>query len=134
MEEFRYEDIVNMSYPNADIEKAFPGEVLRAAQFAPFAALTGYDEEVKEAARRTVEEAELDEYEKELINNKLCYMKDHLDADFRITYFVPDEKKDGGEYVTYKGKISRIKEFEGLLVTELQTEIPICFIREIEQE
>ena len=73
MEEFRYEDIVNMSYPNADIEKAFPGEVLRAAQFAPFAALTGYDEEVKEAARRTVEEAELDEYEKELINNKLCF-------------------------------------------------------------
>ena len=131
MEGFRYEDIVNLSYPNSDIEKAFPDDVLRAAQFAPFAALTGYDEEVEEAARQTTEKSELDEYEKELINNKLCYMKDHLDKDYSITYFVPDERKDGGEYVTYKGKITRIKEYEGMLVTENQTEIVINHISNI---
>lgn len=131
MEGFRYEDIVGLSYPNSDIEKAFPDDVLRAAQFAPFAALTGYDEEVEEAARQTTEKSELDEYEKELINNKLCYMKDHLDKDYSITYFVPDERKDGGEYVTYKGKITRIKEYEGMLVTENQTEIVINHISNI---
>ena len=132
MDNFRYNDIVNMHYPNADVEKDFPSDVLRAAQFAPFAALTGYDDAVEEAARQTNTKTELDEYEIEIINNKLLYMKDHPEVVYSITYFVPDSRKQGGKYVTYKGKISKIKEYEKIIVTENQQEIPINDIREVQ--
>ena len=63
-----FDDILNMPYPNMQIEKDFPDKVLRAAQFAPFAALTGYDDAVTEKARLTEKKIELDEYEKEELN------------------------------------------------------------------
>jgi len=53
MNDFQYNDILNIPYPNPEIEKDFPDKILRAAQFAPFAALTGYDEAVEETARLT---------------------------------------------------------------------------------
>lgn len=62
-----YDDIINMEYPNAEIERDFPDKVLRAAQFAPFAALTGYDDAVKETARQTYEKINANEYTKENI-------------------------------------------------------------------
>ena len=65
MNEFQYDDILNYQYPNPEIEKDFPDKILRAAQFAPFAALTGHDEAVKETARLTDQRIELDEYAKD---------------------------------------------------------------------
>ena len=105
---FEFEDILNMQYPNPEIEKDFPDKILRAAQFAPFAALTGYDEAVIETARLTDKKLELDEYTKEELNRKLNFLKDNLDdlPETSITYFVPDKIKAGGKYVT-KRDISR---------------------------
>ena len=93
MSEFRYNDILNMPYPNPEIEKDFPDKILRAAQFAPFAALTGYDEAVEETARLTDSKVELDEYQKVELNEKLQFLGNSEDDDeVSITYFVPDKK------------------------------------------
>ena len=74
MREFQYDDILNMPYPNPEIEKDFPDEILRAAQFAPFAALTGFDEAVEETARLTDSKLELDEYQKAELNDKIKFI------------------------------------------------------------
>ena len=76
----------------------------RAAQFSPFAALTGYDGLVAEAARQTERRIELTEEEKTLIDQKLAM----ADGPIEVTYFVPDEKKAGGSYVTYRGALRRV--------------------------
>ena len=136
MSEFPYDDILNYQYPNPDIEKDFPDKILRAAQFAPFAALTGHDEAVKETARLTDKRIELDEYEKDEINRQLNYITEHIDDGqiFSITYFVPDGKKDGGRYDTVTDTVLKIKEYENILVMNNGTEIPISDILTIGAE
>ena len=93
MSNFEFEDILNMQYPNSEIEKDFPDKILRAAQFAPFAALTGYDEAVIETARLTDSKLELDEYTKEELNRKLNFISENIDdlPETSITYFIPDK-------------------------------------------
>ena len=136
MSNFEYDDILNIEYPNPEIEKDFPDKILRAAQFAPFAALTGYDEAVIETARLTDSKLELDEYTKEELNRKLNFLKDNLDdlPETSITYFVPDNKKAGGKYVTKKGYIKKIREFESDVVFDDDTEIQINDIILIESD
>ena len=96
MSEFRYNDILNMPYPNPEIEKDFPDKILRAAQFAPFAALTGYDEAVEETARLTDSKVELDESQKVELNEKLQFLNNSVDdEEVCITCFVPDKRKSG---------------------------------------
>lgn len=126
MSGFRYSDILNMKYPNAEIEKDFPDKVLREAQFAPFAALTGYDAAIAETARQTDCKIELDEYEIERINSKLqqLEMSDDRQA-VVVTYFVPDKRKSGGAYVSKKGVVRKVREYERDIVMEDGTEIPI---------
>ena len=133
MSEFQYNDILNMSYPNPEIEKDFPDKILRAAQFAPFAALTGFDEEVKETARITDSKVELDEYQKAELNDKLMFLNNSKDDEkVGITYFVPDKKKSGGAYVTKKGIVIKVREYEKDVVMDDGTEIPIDDIFAIE--
>ena len=133
MSEFQYNDILNMPYPNPDIENDFPDEILRAAQFAPFAALTGFDEEVKETARITDSKVELDEYQKAELNDKLMFLNNSKDDEkVGITYFVPDKKKSGGAYVTKKGIVIKVREYEKDVVMDDGTEIPIDDIFAIE--
>ena len=136
MSEFRYNDILNMPYPNPEIEKDFPDKILRAAQFAPFAALTGHDEAVKETARLTDQRIEIDEYAKDELNRRLNYIKEHIEDEqmFSITYFLPDEKKDGGRYVTATDFVVKIKEYENTVVMYDKTEIPIPDILMIESD
>ena len=131
-----FDDILNMPYPNMQIEKDFPDKVLRAAQFAPFAALTGYDDAVTEKARLTEKKIELDEYEKEELNRKLSYIAKHMDEGqvFSVTYFAPDDKKDGGRYDTVTEIVVKIKEYENILVMNNGTEIPIADILTIGAE
>ena len=125
MSEFRYNDILNMPYPNPEIEKDFPDKILRAAQFAPFAALTGYDEAVEETARLTDSKVEL--------NEKLQFLgNSEDDEEVSITYFVPDKRKSGGAYITKKGVVLKVREYEKDVVMEDGTEIPIDDIIEIE--
>ena len=136
MSEFRYNDILNMPYPNPEIEKDFPDKILRAAQFAPFAALTGHDEAVKETARLTDQRIEIDEYAKDELNRRLNYIKEHIEDEqmFSITYFLPDKKKDGGRYVTATDFVVKIKEYENTVVMYDKTEIPIPDILMIESD
>ena len=106
----------------------------RAAQFSPFAALTGYDAAVKETARLTDEKIELDEYAKSLLSDKLQILAEHIDdlSEVTLTYFAPDKKKSGGAYVSVTGSLREINEFERIVVLEDGIKIPIHQIYEIE--
>lgn len=97
----------------------------RAAQFAPFAALVGYDAAVEETARLTGQRIELDENEKQLLDARLQIIEEHLGEDFQvsITYFVPDNRKDGGAYRTETGVVKKILRTEQLLRMSSGTEI-----------
>ncbi|MBQ8001203.1 MAG: YolD-like family protein [Ruminococcus sp.] len=108
----------------------------RAAQFSPFAALTGYDEAVKETARFTDDKAELDEYQIEVINNKLNIALEKKDQNpvLSITFFKPDSRKKGGEYITVSGIIKRIDETSHTVVLTDGSEIPIRLIYDINGE
>ena len=126
MNDFQYNDILNIPYPNPEIEKDFPDKILRAAQFAPFAALTGYDEAVEETARLTDSKVELDEYQKAELNDKLIFLNNsESDEKVCITYFLPDKKKSGGAYITKKGIVLKIREYEKDVVMDDGSEIPI---------
>ncbi|MBQ2931758.1 MAG: hypothetical protein IJE62_02805 [Clostridia bacterium] len=135
MNDFPYEDIINLPHQKSKTRKPMP-ILNRAAQFAPFAALTGYDEAVKETARLTDERMELDEYTKDELNRKLLFLQEHTDDEITatITYFVPDERKSGGEYVSLTGTVKKIKEYENVVVLNDDTEIPIQEILLIESE
>ena len=133
MSEFQYNDILNMPYPNPEIEKDFPDKILRAAQFAPFAALTGHDEAIEETARLTDSKVELDEDKKAELNDKLQFLNNSdVDEEVSITYFVPDKKKSGGAYITKRGIALKVREYEKDIVMEDGTEIPIDDIFAIE--
>ena len=123
---FQYNDILNMPYPNPEIEKDFPDKILRAAQFAPFAALTGYDEAVEETARLTDDKMELDEYQKAELNDKLLFLDNSkYDEEVTITYFVHDNKKSGGAYVTRKGIVLKVREYEKDVIMDDGTKVAI---------
>ena len=108
----------------------------RAAQFSPFAALTGYDDAVKETARLTDTKAELDEYEKAAINERLNRIQDTFDVqpEVSITYFLPDKKKSGGAYITVTGCVKKVDEYEHIVVMRNGTKVHIDDIAEIDGE
>ena len=124
----RYDDIINLPNPTS---KKHPRMSLydRAAQFSPFAALTGHEAAIKETARQT------DEVIAEL-NEKLNLIAETIGTQqlVRITYFVPDNKKAGGAYISYSGCVKKIDEYEHTVVMEDKTVIPIEQISDIEGE
>lgn len=99
----------------------------RAAQFAPFAALTGYEESIAETARLTDRRIELSEYEIEELNAKLNFIQDHIKEHPKVTvtYFQPDDRKEGGTYVTVTGKVRKIDEVNRVIIFENGTEVAI---------
>ena len=108
----------------------------RAAQFGAFAALTGYQDEIKETERITINRIELDEEEKLNLNNKLKLIQDNIQNNPRvkIKYFVPDVKKDGGKYIEVFGKILKVDEYKREIIMQDKTKIPIREIIEIKDE
>ena len=106
----------------------------RAAQFAPFAALSGYEEAVKETARLTEEERELDEYEREELDHKLQILIRHWKEQPRvtITYFKPDSKKSGGSYVDITGIVRKIDADQRMIWMEDDARIPMDHVSHIE--
>ena len=108
----------------------------RAAQFSPFAALTGYDAAVRETARLTDDRIELDECTKEILSDKLQMIEDHNDDFWDITflYFELDKKKSGGAYRSVTGQVKEIDEYERIVKLEDGTKIPIQQIYGIESE
>lgn len=127
-----YEDIIYLSH---HVSTKRPQMSLhdRAAQFAPFAALTGHEEAVKEAARLTDGKIELDENEIQLLDQKLQYLEAQAKQPvIEITYFLPDQRKSGGAYVDVQGRLKRIDRYNQCLRMEDGTEIPITDILKIE--
>lgn len=121
-----YDDMINL--PRHVSKKRPPMAIKdRAAQFSPFAALTGHDAAVKETARLTEKRVELDEYMKVDLSNRLQIISDRLkeNHEISITYFQPDQKKDGGAYVTDIGTVKKIDEYGQIILMTDGTEIPI---------
>ena len=116
-EKFPYEDIVNLP-PHISKKHPQPTMMDRAARFAPFAAITGYEEMVLEEARVTEERIDLDEGALSLLNEKLSMIQEFLDEEpkIKITYFEPDKKKSGGAYIDIIGTVKRIDEYECLVI------------------
>ena len=129
----KYDDIINLPHYEP---KHHPRMSMysRAAQFAPFAALTGYDEQVKETARLTDDRLDLDDEVKAVLDAKLQEIQDNISSkpQVTITYFVADTKKDGGKYVTVTNNIKKIDEYKQAIILVDTTEIPIIDIVEIE--
>lgn len=127
-----YDDIINLENPTS---KTHPRMSLydRAAQFSPFAALTGHDAVIREAARVTEEKQELSEDALALLNEQLNTIRQNAGSGqtVTITYFIPDDKKSGGAYVTHTGTVKKIDEYEGAIIMADQTVIPIDQIREL---
>ena len=115
----RYEDMLDMLHPSSS---SHPRMSIRnrAAQFAPFAALTGYEAAIQETARLTDEKIELNEDQRELLDEKLLYLKEHLKEkpEVTITYFKADEKKEGGAYLTERGIIKKIDLYTHTIVLQ----------------
>lgn len=130
-----YDDIINLPRP---ISTKHPAMSLhdRAAQFSPFAALTGFGAAIIETARLTDSRVELDEYIKADLNARLAILQDQMDQQPKvsITYFQRDSLKAGGAYITSSGCVKKIDEYERVLVMEDTTKIPIDDILEIEAE
>ena len=108
----------------------------RAAQFAPFAALTGYDAAIKETGRLTVERIELDVEALSALDMKYqLLMEAHDDApEVTITYFQPDERKAGGKYVSAVGAVKKIDDFERRITMRDGTRIPMNDVLSIDGE
>ncbi len=127
-----YDDIIDLPH---HVSKKHPRLTMeqRAAQFAPFAALTGYGDAVKETARLTENRIELDEEEKLIIDNKLKEILNNIQNNPKvtITYFIPDLKKSGGEYVTIIQNVKKIDTYKQCLILNDKSEIPIKEIIEI---
>lgn len=131
----KYDKIINLPHHQS---KTHPQMALRdrAAQFAPFAALTGYDDLVVEAARFTDEKIELGESQLEVLNRKQSFLALHI-ADkplVEITYFVADKKKSGGKYLVKQGIIKRIDEYSKSYIFTDRTIISIADVIQIESE
>ncbi len=131
----RYDDIINLPHPTSE---KHPRMSLydRAAQFSPFAALTGHDAAIKETARLTDERWEIAEDTKEQLNETLQWIAENIDKDITVTftYFVPDLRKSGGAYVTATGSVKKIDEYGHKILLKDGTEIPMEQIKEIEPE
>lgn len=122
----KYDDIIHLPH---HVSKTRPRMKIsdRAAQFSPFAALTGYDGAVKETARLTDDRVELDEYMKDALSHRLQIIEDRLEEypEIEITYFQPDPKKNGGAYVTAISTVKKIDKYERAVVMTDGTVISI---------
>ena len=129
----KYERIVGLPHKQSSTRKHMSLHD-RAAQFAPFAALTGYESSIQEKSRLTTQRLEIDEYEIEQLNYKLQIIVEHLgDMKVAITYFVPDALKSGGTYITKSGTVKEIDEYTKAVIMTDKTTIPIEEIINIEE-
>lgn len=130
-----YEDIIKLPH-HVSAKRTQMSMLERAAQFAPFAALTGYDAAIKETARLTDERIALDEDTRVLLDQKQAYLVARITEQppLAVTYFLPDDRKTGGEYVTISGNLKRIDNYVHVLVLTDGREIPLKDVVEIESD
>ncbi len=129
----KYDDIIHLPH---HVSKKHPHmkAIDRAAQFSPFAALTGHGAAVRETARLTDKRTELDEYMKDELNHKLQIIEErHTEyPEIEITYFQPDERKRGGAYISAVGHVKKIDDYEHTIIMNDGTLVPIKDIVRIE--
>jgi len=130
----KYDDIINILHFEPKHKRMSTYE--RAAQFAPFAALVGYSDEINETSRLTENEKFIDENYKDILNRKIEIIKKKLTDKPKIvvTYFVPDKSKSGGKYVKYEGVLKKIKYIEHKLIFIDDTEIDINYVKDIDSD
>ena len=137
MEESRkkYADIIDLPHHQSDTRPKM-SNYDRAAQFSPFAALTGHAESIKETARLTDEYSEPSEEMKAIMNEKILFLMEQLEnqPEITITFFKPDEKKQGGAYITITGVVNKIKTYERQIQMTTGDLIPIDMIFGIDGE
>ncbi len=123
-ETHEYDDIIDLEHHVSTTHKQMSRES-RAAQFAPFAALTGHDAAIKETSRLTDDKIIMDENYKSLLDTKLMDIANNIQKNPEITinYFVPDSKKTGGSYKTKTGKLKKIDTYENVIVFTDKTKI-----------
>lgn len=124
-----YDDLLHRQRPAAPKPMA---RMDRAAQFAPFAALTGYEAAIREAERLTRPQKDLSDEEKAEINRRLLLLKERLPAFARITYFQPDDRKSGGTYQTVDGMVQKLDEYRRLVWMSDGEKIPLDRIAALE--
>ncbi|EOS41650.1 YolD-like family protein [Lachnospiraceae bacterium MD335] len=128
-----YDDIISLPHHESAKHPKMPA-LDRAAQFMPFAALTGHNAAVMETERLTDSRMELDEMKKEELNEHLQFIKEQLlqKPQISITYFLPDTQKNGGAYLTITGTVRKIEQTRHQVIMENGTVIPMDDIYEIE--
>ena len=129
----KYDDMIGLGH---HISRTHPPMTRskRAAQFASFDALTGFGAAIHEAGRETEEKKELSEDEIDMINAKLAVIQYHIkeQPNIAVTYFIPDDKKAGGRYVTVSGNVKMLDGIERAIIMTDRTKIPIEDVRYIE--
>lgn len=118
-----YEDIINL--PHYEPKHKRMSMSVRSAQFAPFAALTGFNDEVKETERLVDKKVLLDEDEKIKINNQLLEILKNIKdkPEIKITYYIPDKRKNGGKYTTITDNVKKIDMIEKYIMLECKIKI-----------
>lgn len=130
-----YESIINLKHFEPKYHKRMT-TYNRSAQFAPFAALTGYNESVKETARLTDNKIELNDDLKFFINMKLQLLEEHIKdkPNVKVLYFEKDKRKSGGKYIQYEGYLKRIDKIEKELIFIDKHKVNFDFILDINFE
>ena len=131
----QYDDIINLHH-HVSRNRERMSVLDRAAQFAPFAAVTGFDSAIKETARLTDKRIELDEAAKTILDEKLRIVQEQLSRhqEIEVVFFRPDEKKAGGTYISMMGIVKKIDGYERVVLTQDGTRIPIEEIIDITGE
>lgn len=130
-----YEDIIHLPHHVSETHPRM-SRLNRAAQFSPFAALTGYGAAIQEAGRLTDRKIQLDEDSQAVLDRKLAILREQLSKhpEVAVTYFQPDGKKDGGAYASFSGQVKKIQDYEQLLVFTDGTQIPFSDILDLDGE
>lgn len=122
----KYEDMIELPH---HVSRSHPQMPIsgRAAQFSPFAALTGYEDVIREAGRLTEDRMELEEDIRRTLDEKLKVLQERAadDPEVTVTYFLQDERKDGGAYVTVTGSIKKVDGYERVLIMKDGAKIPL---------
>ena len=131
-DDWKYKNIIDLPHHVSEKRRQMP-MIDRAAQFSPFAALTGYDAAIQETGRLTDERRELSDESKAELDRKQQILLKHISEhpEITVTYFVHDDRKSGGAYVTITGKLKRIDEYNSCLILVDGAVIPLYNIREI---
>lgn len=133
LQNHKYEDIIDLPHHQSAVHPQMPMQD-RAAQFAPFAALTGHEAAIQETQRLTDREMQLDEDALEALDEKLELIREHIGAEEKVTFtcFVPDEKKEGGSYVTCSGWVKKLDLYARTILLSDNTVISLDKIVDIQ--